>query len=173
MKEIFVALSRYNRKANEIVYSYIDKMTKEQLCSSIKAYYGSIVVNTFHILSSDTKWLSRLSRFREPAVKKASLDAFMKDGKAEGDVVFSKIGEYSGLRSRIDLEIIDLIKAISEEELAKEIEIPFGQGTVRLVLWKLLLQWFNHHTHHRGQVSIQLDLLGIEHDFSSILDKID
>jgi uncharacterized damage-inducible protein DinB len=39
-------------------------------------------------------------------------------------------------------------------------------------LWQLLMQWFNHHTHHRGQVSVQLDALGIENDYSGLLDKI-
>jgi uncharacterized damage-inducible protein DinB len=51
-------------------------------------------------------------------------------------------------------------------------QIAFGSQNIELELWKLLLQWLNHQTHHRGQLSIQLEIIGIENDFSKIIDKI-
>ena len=39
-------------------------------------------------------------------------------------------------------------------------------------LWKPLLHWFNHQTHHRGQISVLLDLVGVNNDYSSLLPRI-
>ena len=39
-------------------------------------------------------------------------------------------------------------------------------------LWKILLHWINHGVHHRGTISGQLDSLGVENDYSSLLPKI-
>lgn len=172
MKEVFTAMSRYNQKTNEIIFAYFEKMSFEQMISSVKAYYPTIVSNTYHVLSSDIKWLTRLSKFRETAVTKETLDIFSRDEKVHGESFFLKIREYKELRTRIDREIVALVEAVPEEEFMNEIEMPFGPKTIRMVLWKLLLQWFNHHTHHRGQVSLQLDMLGIENDYSLVLDKI-
>jgi uncharacterized damage-inducible protein DinB len=46
-------------------------------------------------------------------------------------------------------------------------------GKIARPLWQLLMQWFNHQTHHRGQASVQLDELGVENDFSGLQDRID
>ncbi len=39
-------------------------------------------------------------------------------------------------------------------------------------VWKILLQWFNHQTHHRGQISVLLDMIGENNDYSSLLARI-
>jgi uncharacterized damage-inducible protein DinB len=39
-------------------------------------------------------------------------------------------------------------------------------------MWKVLMQMFNHATHHRGQISGLLDMLGIDNDYSAIFPRI-
>jgi uncharacterized damage-inducible protein DinB len=173
MKEIFISFSRYNERTNGIIFSYIEKMTFEQISYCIKAYYKNIIENTFHVMNSDIKWLNRLTKFRKTSVSRDELAFFEKDGKVDEYLVFENLRKYIDLRSKIDDEIIDIIDSIEEKEFKENIEIPFGTKTINLELWKILMQWFNHHTHHRGQISIQLDILGIEHDYSLVLDKIE
>jgi uncharacterized damage-inducible protein DinB len=172
VKELFVAFGRYNRKANSIIYSSLEGMSVEQLGHPIKAFYPTIVDTAFHVVRSDLKWLSRLSSFRESAIPKEAAAAYMRGGELEAGLVIGSLGAFAELRRRIDAEIIELIAAIPQEAFAREFEIEFGPGRIRRPLWELLSQWFNHQTHHRGQVSIQLDELGIENDFSGLLDKI-
>jgi uncharacterized damage-inducible protein DinB len=172
MKEIFAAFGRYNRKTNGIIYGYIEKMSFAQMSSCIKAYYKNIMENTFHVMRSDVKWLGRLSQFRKSGITNEALAIFQKEDKVDEGLVFQNLGKYLDTRAKADEEIIALMDSIPEGDFLKIIEIPFGQGQLKLETWKLLLQWFNHHTHHRGQVSIQLDLLGIDHDFSGMIDKI-
>ncbi len=36
----------------------------------------------------------------------------------------------------------------------------------------VFLHLFNHQTHHRGQISVLLDQLGVENDYSNLISKV-
>jgi uncharacterized damage-inducible protein DinB len=173
MKEMFLAFSRYNQKANAVVFSYIEKMTTDQLKSPIKAFYKTIGENVFHVIKSDIKWLVRLSKFQQTRIVNEDLNNFIENNEFSMQRFCENLNAFINLRKEIDKEIVLLIECIDENSYMKDLEIPFGKGTIVKPLWKLLFQWFNHHTHHRGQMSIQLENVGIENDYSLVLDKID
>jgi len=173
MKEIFVAYGRYNRKANAAAFGAVAAMDADQLKHPIKAYYPTIVATMGHALKSDIKWLNRLSRFRASPVPKDAAAPYLSGDAIDPGKVAAALGGFVALRSRVDDAIVAVVEAIPEEAFAAPFEIEWGKGTIERVLWQLLMQWFNHQTHHRGQASIQLDELGIENDFSGVLDKID
>jgi uncharacterized damage-inducible protein DinB len=172
MKEIFVAYSRYNQKANAAVFDAVSKMSAEQLRHPIKAYYPSIVETLSHTLSSDIKWLHRLSTFRASPVPRDAAAPFMSGGAIDPGKVAADLAGFASLRSSVDEAVVAVLAAIPEAAFAEDIEIEWGKGKIARPLWQLLMQWFNHQTHHRGQASIQLDELGIDNDFSGLLDKI-
>jgi uncharacterized damage-inducible protein DinB len=172
MKELFVAYSRYNEKANAILFSSIEGMGAEQLVYPIKAFYPTIVDTVFHVMKSDVKWLYRLSSFRDSGIPKDIAASYMRGDGLDAKLVVEGLEAFAQLRHRADAEIIALIAAIPGEAFARDFEMEFGPSRIRRPLWQLLMQWFNHQTHHRGQASIQLDALGIENDFSLTLDKI-
>ena len=43
---------------------------------------------------------------------------------------------------------------------------------IKKEVWKTLLHWFNHQTDHRGQISVLLDMIEIDHDYSSVVTRI-
>jgi uncharacterized damage-inducible protein DinB len=173
MKTIFIALSRYNQKTNKIIFDHIRNMDYARLSSQIQAYYKTIGDTVFHVMASDLKWLDRLSRFHNCGIDNNCLQGFIENNRVNLQAVAGRINEFHQLRLDMDKAIIELIESIPEKEFTEEIKIPWGAGSINKELWKLLLQWFTHHTHHRGQVSIQLDNLGIDNDFSMVLDKIE
>jgi uncharacterized damage-inducible protein DinB len=172
MKEVFIAYSRYNRKANAAIFDAVAKMGAAQLGHPIKAYYPTIVHTLGHTLRSDIKWLSRLSPFRPSPVPKDAALPFSTGEAIDLGKVTADLAGFVDLRYRVDEAIVAVVEAIPEEAFAKDLDIEWGSGRTARVLWQLLIQWFNHQTHHRGQASIQLDELGIENDFSGMLDKI-
>ena len=101
------------------------------------------------------------------------MDIFTTDKKLDSRKVFDRMKDFIKIRLDMDQAIIAAIQSIPEEAFLKKFEIEFGAKKLDLELWKLLFQWFNHQTHHRGQISVQLDLLGIDNDYSLVLDKID
>jgi uncharacterized damage-inducible protein DinB len=54
----------------------------------------------------------------------------------------------------------EFIGALGEDELEREIPLPFRSAESHLPLWQLLVQAFMHSTHHRGELSIVLTGLG-------------
>jgi len=54
----------------------------------------------------------------------------------------------------------EVIASLGENDLVREIPLPFGKGHSHLPLWQLLVQAFVHTTHHRGELSIVLSGLG-------------
>jgi uncharacterized damage-inducible protein DinB len=173
MKELFVAFGRYNKKANASIFEAIAVMSADQLRHSIKAYYPTIVDTLFHTLKSDVKWLQRLSSFHESGITKDAAARFMNGEVVDLNRIIEDLRGFAELRTRVDAAMIATIDAIPEGALARDFEIELGPKRITRPLWQLLMQWFNHHTHHRGQASIQLDALGVDNDFSGVLDKIE
>jgi uncharacterized damage-inducible protein DinB len=173
MKDVFLAFSKYNQKTNLIIYDYIKSLSPNQLLNEVNAYYKTIIDTVFHVMLSDTKWLHRLSNYYVSSIETEQLSSYIIDGKVNKGKWIDNKDEFIELRKKIDIDIIKIIESIPEDDFTKDIEIPWASGTITKQLWKLLFQWFNHHTHHRGQVSIQLDVLGINNDFSLVLDKIE
>jgi uncharacterized damage-inducible protein DinB len=173
MKELFIAYSRYNQKTNRIILDKVISMSPDQMKHEITAFYKTIADTIYHVLFSDRKWLTRLSKYYKSSIILGELDIFKNNEKMNLNKMISNIGELVDTRTRMDQDIIKIIEAIPEEDLQHEIEIPWGAGTIIKPLWKLLFQWFNHQTHHRGQVSVQLEIVGIDNDYSLVLDKID
>ena len=173
MKEVFIAYSKYNQKTNKIILDAIKNMSPEQIKNEIKAFYKTIADTIFHVMSSDRKWLTRLSKYYKSPIIQEQLSVFTINEKMNLNKVLDHIDELTDLRTKMDHDIIKIIEAIPEEDLHKDIEIPWGSGTIKKELWKLLFQWFNHQTHHRGQISVQLDIVGIDNDYSAVLDKIE
>jgi len=69
--------------------------------------------------------------------------------------------------------IVPFINELAENQLHSTIKYKNYKGeNIEKELWKTLLHWFNHQTHHRGQVSVLLDLLGIDHDYSGLVSRI-
>ena len=163
MKELFIAYSKYNEKTNNMIFDYIRQMTYEQLSKQSNTHFKSIAHTVYHLLKSDLKWLSRMSEFIKSELTVDKPDIYQ---------IFEKIESFCKLRMQVNTEMKQLISAIPEHAFREDFTMPFGKNSITKPLWQLLFQWFNHHTHHRGQISNQLDLVGVENNYSMLLDKI-
>jgi uncharacterized damage-inducible protein DinB len=172
MKEIFLAFASYNAKANAAVLGHIAAMGRDAVGRDYGTFYPTITDCLLHVMGSDAKWLTRLTAFRDSRSFAERVESLKADLKADPGFAFAERANIAALRTELDAEIMALIAAIPESAIAGEFDIPFGQGRMKRPLWQLLLQWFNHQTHHRGHVSAMMDIAGEKHDFSLVLDKI-
>ena len=63
----------------------------------------------------------------------------------------------------LDAQIIRWVEAISENDLDETLEYTNMKGTAtRKNFFALLMHFFNHQTHHRGQVSTLLSQNGVD-----------
>jgi uncharacterized damage-inducible protein DinB len=62
---------------------------------------------------------------------------------------------------------------LTENDLEKTISFANMKGeTVSKNVGGSILHMFNHQTHHRGMISLYLEMMGIDNDFSSLLPLI-
>jgi uncharacterized damage-inducible protein DinB len=83
---------------------------------------------------------------------------------------YKKLFEY---RETLDEEIDNFVKELKDDDYKKVLRYKNYKGEdTEKELWKVLMQMFNHGTHHRGQISGLLDMLGIDNDFSTLFPRI-
>ena len=172
MKELFQAFAAYNRNANKIICDHLTQDGSAALTMETDTYFKTIAGTLYHLMDSNLRWLDRMSAFRNPAVNAAALAEFQLDAAPDARSIAANEQRFYSLAESIDVEIVKLVEAIPSGAFAEDFTMQFGQNKITRLLWQLLFQWFNHHTHHRGQISLLLDLSGIENNFSLVLDKI-
>ncbi len=173
MKTVFQALAKYNGSVNQSVLELIEPLKRDQVMMKTKAFYPSIFETMLHILVADLNWLRRYREmFKEnKAFGNANLLSLEeKSLRAEFESDYRKLFQY---RREVDGVIIQFVNELGENQMNSTIRYKSYKGEVmEKELWKTLLHWLNHQTHHRGQVSVLLDLLGVDHDYSGLVSRI-
>lgn len=173
MKTVFQAFARYNKNVNQDMLKFVTPLSKEQLFQDLKTYHSSVYAVVKHILLSDLNWLRRFKAWftgsaalADPVLEGIDGDAIKMELEADHTRLFHYREEFDGI-------ILNFTDELEEDELDTVVGYKDMKGNaVQYELWKLLMQMFNHETHHRGQAAIMLGMLGVFNDFSALLPKI-
>jgi uncharacterized damage-inducible protein DinB len=140
-KENFEFLSQYNAWANNRLYVSCGALNKEELNQNRLAYFGSIINTLNHILVADRLWLSR---FKHEVVEMVDL----------GAVLYTEFKQLKAAREKEDKDIIGFIRSQNEDTLSKGVfsYMDTRGYSLEAEYNKALIHFFNHQTHHRGQV---------------------
>ena len=173
MKTIFQALATYNSSVNQSITQLLEPLGREKVMMETKAYFPSIFETMIHIFISDLNWFRRYKDvFKDSntlgSSRLTSLEEKSLRKELESD--YKKLFQY---RKEADEVILQFTHEMDDKNLASVIRYKSYKGEdVEKELWKTILHWFNHHAHHRGQISVLLDMLGVENDFSSLMTRI-
>jgi uncharacterized damage-inducible protein DinB len=139
LKSHFQMLAQYNALANQRLYAACAQLTEEERQQVRPAFFQSIHRTLNHILVGDRIWLGR---FEHNPVQIA-LDT----------ILYQDFEELRTARFAEDERIITFTAGLTAEFLASTIEYRNSQGIVYQDSLSLLIaHFFNHQTHHRGQV---------------------
>ena len=173
MKNLFQAFAKYNESVNQSIMELLKPLKKEQIMMKTKAYYPSIFETLLHNLIADLNWLRR---YRDALKENKALNngkplSLEEKGlRLEFDSDYTKFFQY---RRQVDELMIRFVDELDESKMGLVMRYKNYKGEeIEKELWKTLLHLFNHQTHHRGQVSVLLDLIGIDHDYSSLATRI-
>jgi uncharacterized damage-inducible protein DinB len=167
----FSYLARYNRAANEALIGHLAALGKGETAAPRGSYFGSIQGILDHLIMCDINWLRR---FRELYPKDESLNRprLSPAGHAWIKVSFSDFEEYRRERAAVDAIFIDWIASADTARLGEVLAYSDSAGAPRRFYCRDALDHvFNHQTHHRGQLSQILDELGVQHDYSNLIDS--
>jgi uncharacterized damage-inducible protein DinB len=166
----FSYLARYNRLADEAMVAHLAALGPGAMASPRGSYFGSIQGIADHILCCDINWLRR---FRELFAKDEPLNRprLAPAGHAWVDLSFPDFGEYRRERAVVDAIFEDWIAMADTSRFGEVLAYSNSEGRSKRYYFRDALDHvFNHQTHHRGQISQILDVLGAKHDYSNLID---
>ncbi|MGG6269886.1 DinB family protein [Leptolyngbya sp. AN03gr2] len=144
-------MAQYNRWMNQKIYTICAEIPNAKRNEDLGAFFESIDGTLNHILVADRIWLGRF--IQKPFTSKLS------------DILYSDFDELRQERDRTDQDILNWTQQLTSEWL----EAPFTYTTITAPTktvtrpaWLLVTHFFNHQTHHRGQLTTLLNQLGYD-----------
>ena len=156
MLEQFRLMARYNAWINARLYQSAGKLSAAELALERGAFFGSILGTLNHIVVGDTIWLSR---FATHPARHAALDPIRQAGipVALNQIVHADIESLHRQRVKLDLIIELWVGELSEADFDHTLHYRNMKGDAGARNFAaLLLHFFNHQTHHRGQATTLL-----------------
>jgi len=161
-------LAEYNSITNEKMNELIRNLSEEQWVKKFGGYFNSIRSLCNHLCICDFNWLKRFSLLRSFEYIN---DPFFKRTYSFGSHAFETKEEYFKLRNELDSFIRIFANELKKEDLGKYLVYRDSHNDDNNQEYGLvILHVFNHQSHHRGMISIYLEEMGIENDYSNIMD---
>lgn len=149
MIDHFKMFAAYNHWANTTILEAANELTETEYRQDTGAFFGSVHRTLNHVLVADRIWLER---FTGTGSAPARLD----------DVLFDTLPELALARQAEDARIIAWIATLRDADLgARFTYVPVSNPVeITQALSPALSHFFNHQTHHRGQVHAMLTGFG-------------
>jgi uncharacterized damage-inducible protein DinB len=144
-------MARYNEELNRRIYGAAQRLSDEQRRSDEGAFWKSIHATLSHLYWADRIWLSRFGASQAPDVPIAQSGTMIED--------FNTLWTE---RQALDRTIVAWADAMTADEI--EGTLSWYSGAAGRQMSKpralLIMQIFNHQTHHRGQVHALITRFG-------------
>ena len=150
MLQQYRVLAAYNQRINRQFYAACASLSEAELKRNRNVFFTSIHGTLNHLLLVDRLWLGS---FVGQPVAFGSLD----------EELYANFDELKAGRERTDADIVAWADTLTNEILE-------GPASERLSfpLWLAVMHFFNHQTHHRGQVSSLLTQCGLDYGVTDI-----
>ncbi|MDX8411791.1 MAG: DinB family protein [Mariprofundaceae bacterium] len=169
MTQYLHRMARYNQWMNRRLCAVARELPDRELTRDRGAFFGSILATLNHIMVADLFWLRRFSSNKACRETLAPLADFPKPTGLR-DLLFEDIDALAVPRERLDALILTFSEAWTDDLLAEHIRYRNMAGEKHArPLGALLQHFFNHQTHHRGQVSTLLFQAGVDPGVTDLL----
>lgn len=151
MKQHFAMMAGYNAWCNERLYEVVAQLPDADYRADRGAFFKSVHGTLNHILVADRIWMRR----------------FTGEGEAPNRLDAIRFEDFAGLRAarqKEDERIVATIDRLSDSDLAGRFRYRTitNPTDVEQSLMSALAHFFNHQTHHRGQVHCLLTGFGLD-----------
>ncbi|NLG77232.1 MAG: damage-inducible protein DinB [Xanthomonadaceae bacterium] len=152
------AMAAYNVWMNERLYAACSQVPDADRKRDLGAFFKSIHGTLNHILLADRIWMGRFEGIPY------AFDTLR-------DELYADFEALKAARHSEDRRILAWVSARSNEELAREVAYvsKVTPKPRRYPLWFALSHFFNHQTHHRGQVTTLLCQLGVDPGLTDLI----
>jgi uncharacterized damage-inducible protein DinB len=155
--ESFRMMAGYNRWMNEKLYAICAGLSDGERKRDRKAFFKSIHGTLNHLLLTDRAWLGR---FTGKPIQLGALDREL----------YADFEELRRERAKTDAAIEESCRGLTDEQLGVELSYTTSAGKrFTHPLAPALVHFFNHQTHHRGQLTTLLSQLGIDPGVTDVI----
>ena len=168
----FQLMSQYNQWMNQKIYQAAINLGDEKIKQDQKSFFSSIFNTLNHIYVADIIWLRRFAQHPQnyQSLKKLPELNSYKDLNAIAAVNIETLFQ---LRQELDLIVVNWIKETKLVELKHNLQYTNTKGDLYCKNFGQLIQhFFNHQTHHRGQVSTLFNQQSIDIGITDLLEII-
>lgn len=156
-KQVLLGQREYFKMAHGVTLRLIGCFTDADLDFSPKAGMRSVRDLFAHIYGMEKVWAEdvRRSKITQESENRAIPESA--EGKAEA-AKLKTVADVQAFARASHQALDETLKNITDEELAGNVETPFGT----FPLWQMLVFAYDEHWHHRGQIYTYARLLGKE-----------
>jgi len=146
-------MAEYNAEMNRRLYAAGARLTDGERKAARGAFWQSIHGTLTHILWGDIQWMSRFDGWPKPDV-----------GQKQSAVMVEDFDTLRARRTKADADIVAWASRIDDGWLAEDLVWFSGSAgrEMRRKKGPLVVHFFNHQTHHRGQAHALLSAFGQE-----------
>lgn len=148
-------MARYNRWMNEKLYAVAAELTDAERKEDRGAFFGSVHRTFNHILVGDRVWLGRFNGVVLPEGE------FGPGGiRSLDQELYTDFEELRRERAKTDDAVDAYVATLTNEKLSANLRYLRRGAPMEFPLWHAVAHFFNHQTHHRGQITTLLMQLG-------------
>ncbi len=144
-------MAQYNAEMNRRLYTAAARLSDVERKADRGAFWQSIHGTLSHVLWGDTQWMSRFDNWPKPEVP-----------PKQSAAMFDDFAALTARREQADADIQAWADRMDDAWLAEDLVWFSGaaQQELRRKRGPLVVHFFNHQTHHRGQAHALLTACG-------------
>lgn len=150
-------LARYNAWMNDKLYAACATLSDEERKRDCGAFFRSIHGTLNHLLLADSVWMGR---FEGKPFAFTSLD----------QELYASFDKLRAQRAELDERIRRWTDGLTDAALGGK--LPFTSAITKRsytpTLWKIVAHFFNHQTHHRGQLTALLSQARVDYGVTDL-----
>ncbi len=172
MKQNFELMANYNQLMNRRIYEFAESLDPGLLHQDMGAYFQSIFGSMTHIAVADIIWLKRFSDHAAEFRSLAELEVLAVPASLS-ELLCDTLEDLSIIRELLDSIIIGLTLETQPQDFDQLLSYSDMSGIPGERNFGLLLHhFFNHQTHHRGQISALFSQVGVDIGVTDLLQII-
>jgi uncharacterized damage-inducible protein DinB len=162
-------MGSYNQWMNARLYESANKLPVAVIQEDKKAFFSSILGTLNRIMVGDILWLKRFAMC--PSHPQAlDLVRQLDTPTALTQILYEDFSLLTEMRTKLDSAIVMWTNELTEQDLETDLTYANTKGIVSTRPFGfLIMHFFNHQTHHRGQVTTLLHQEGVDVGITDLL----
>jgi uncharacterized damage-inducible protein DinB len=166
-------LADYNCWMNQRLYAACEGLTDPQRKADRGAFFKSIHHTLTHMVLADKMWLARFARQGATFVALAPELLATPEGTDYTSDLYPDWQDLKRNRDALDAAIKEWLAQMPAEFLTSTMRYANTKGVLRAhPAWQALTHFFNHQTHHRGQVTTLLTQAGVDVGVTDLIARV-